>query len=355
MSSAPYHPLASSSSRDSAPVNPPQPLVRELYGVGRGPGSGSARALASGPGSESASAQQPVGLATQGAHLAGGSPGLAARGIAGSAKTGSGTVSVADNGGDDVERWREAVQGLRDAESLVGALEQLLLGPDTLFLDANTMRSARSVYDGQRQLHALNRRVAGLQGELDAAVEAAREARAGRRESEEERRRMQDALAQAQRDMEATSVTPLPPPSPSPRLAGVFDLYTTAIDAPSPAPAALATGAARAARAGAVSAWVAGAAVSAGVASPHASVQSLLVEAGQQVAGEEEKTGGAVEALGGRQEEHGRELVNGKEEEGQEMGTVGVSGGSKRVVSQEEGTGTSNTEGDDDEFLDSLQ
>ncbi|CAI5969378.1 unnamed protein product [Closterium sp. NIES-64] len=285
MSSAPYHPLASFSSRDSAPVNPPQPLVRELYGVGRGPGSGSARALSSGPGSESASAQQPVGLATQGAHLAGGSPGLATRGIAGSAKTGSGTVSVADNGGDDVERWREAVQGLRDAEILVGALEQLLLGPDTLFLDANAMRSARSVYDGQRQLHALNRRVAGLQGELDAAVEAAREARAGRRESEEERRRMQDALAQAQRDMEATS------------------------------------------------------------------------ESGQQVAGEEEKTGGAVEALGGRQEEHGRELGNGREEEGQEMGTVGVSGGngSERVGSQEEGTGTSNTEGDDDEFLDSLQ
>ncbi|CAI5949909.1 unnamed protein product [Closterium sp. NIES-65] len=330
MSSAPYHPLASFSSRDSAPVNPPQPLVRELYGVGRGPGSGSARALSSGPGSESASAQQPVGLATQGAHLAGGSPGLATRGIAGSAKTGSGTVSVADNGGDDVERWREAVQGLRDAEILVGALEQLLLGPDTLFLDANAMRSARSVYDGQRQLHALNRRVAGLQGELDAAVEAAREARAGRRESEEERRRMQDALAQAQRDMEATSVTPLPPSSPSPRLAATFGsthIRLSHLHQPHTPP-------------------------------PHRTgVFDLYTKSGQQVAGEEEKTGGAVEALGGRQEEHGRELGNGREEEGQEMGTVGVSGGngSERVGSQEEGTGTSNTEGDDDEFLDSLQ
>ncbi|CAI5524437.1 unnamed protein product [Closterium sp. Naga37s-1] len=402
MSSAPYHPLASFSSRDSAPINPPQPLVRELYGVGRGPGSGSARALSSGPGSESASAQQSVGLATQGSHLAGGSPGLAARGIAGSAKTGSGTVSVADNGGDDVERWREAVQGLRDAESLVGALEQLLLGPDTLFLDANAMRSARSVYDGQRQLHALNRRVAGLQGELDAAVEAAREARAGRRESEEERRRMQDALAQAQRDMEATS--------------GVFDLYTSelrgrqqqleraeeevrhlqarlraapahpstsahsspqsashssasttsslsyssaygsvhssayasaassvygsAIDVPSPAPAALATGAARAARAGAVSAWVAGAAATAGVV--------------------ERTGGGAVEALGGKQGDDGRDLGRGGEEEGQEMGSVGVSGGAsggayRKVGVLEEGAGgTSDTERDD-EFLDSLQ
>ncbi|CAI5472556.1 unnamed protein product [Closterium sp. Yama58-4] len=419
MSSTPSHPLASFSSRDSAPANPLQPSVRELYGVGRGPGSGSVRAPSSGPGSESASAQQPVGLATQGAHLAGGSPGLAARGIAGSAKTGSGTISVADNGGDDVERWREAVQGLRDAESLVGALEQLLLGPDTLFLDANAMRSARSVYEGQRQLHALNRRVAGLQGELDAAVEAAREARAGRRESEEERRRMQDALAQAQRDMEATS--------------GVFDLYTSelrgrqqqleraeeevrnlqarlravpshpatsahsspqsashssasatssisyssaygsvhssayasaassvygsAIDVP--ASPALATGAAPeiiTATSTTDHSVLASPSPLSMPSQTHASVHSPLVEAEQQVAGVVERTGaGAVDALGGRQGEDEREMRNGREEEGQEMGTVGVSDGSGRVASQAEGTGTSNTEGDDDEFVDSLQ